>query len=76
MTFKDVIERVCLERNLPPSYSAEEIQAHIIHGYGLSKSGWLLMSHNYVRMLVEGAVWSMEHSWQRDKFERLVRLGP
>jgi len=75
MTFKDAIERVrlSLARPAPP---AEEIQAHIIHGYGLSKSGWLLMSHNYVRMLVEGAVWSMEHSWQRDKFDRLIRLGP
>ena len=75
MTFKDAIERVrlSLARPAPP---AEEIQSHIVHAYGLSKSGWLLMSHNHVRMLVEGALWSMEHSWQRDKFERSIRLGP
>ena len=76
MTFKDAIERVRLERNLPPSYSAEEIQAHFLDVYGLVNAGVLLMSYDFVRLLVEGVLWSMEHSWQRDKFDRLIRLGP
>ena len=76
MTFKDVIEQVRLSL-ARPAPSAEEIQSHILHAYGFKvKPKWFLMSHDYVRMLVEGALWSMEHSWQRDKFERSIRLGP
>ena len=75
MTFKDVIERIRLEM-VRPTPSAEEIQGHIFNAYGFTKSTVLMMSYNHVRMLVDGTLWSMEQSWQRDKFERLVRLGP
>ena len=75
MTFRDCIDRVLLEmgRSQP---SAEEVRVEIIRAYRLSGSRWLLASQDYVRLLVEATVWYMENSWQRDKFEELVRLGP
>ena len=75
MTFRDCIDRVVLEMGCPAP-SSEEIQSHITHAYGLSNSTFILASYDFIRTLVEGTVWSMEESWQRDKFERLIRLGP
>jgi hypothetical protein len=59
-----------------PTLLAGEIQAQIIHSYGLTNSTTLVASYDFVRTLAESTIWHMEHAWQRDKFERLIRAGP
>ena len=75
MTFKDIVNQTVLAMNTPTP-SVNEVYDYIRYAYGFHEDMVFLLSQNHIGMLVEGAIWSMNNTWRRDKFEELCGRGP